>query len=121
MTPTQAASLAVDIVQHPGWGKGATPIDRWTKFLTPLEHDTAVRVMNTLATTTTAPTTAEFQAIYTRLNQPTVPHETCQACAGTGRIFHPAVEEFDRRIPEELRTLGLEQLSLLKQKLSDGT
>jgi hypothetical protein len=121
MNPTEAIDLAVDITSHKGWGKNATPIDAWARYLEALEHPTAVRVLNTLATGTTAPTIAEFQAIYTRLNQPTVPHETCQACAGTGRIFHPAVAEFDRRIPEELRVLGLEQLSLLKERLQSDT
>jgi hypothetical protein len=35
--------------------------------------------------------------------------------------LHPAVAEFDRRIPEELRVLGLEQLSLLKERLQSDT
>jgi hypothetical protein len=121
MTPTEAIDLAVDITSHAGWGKNATPIDRWTRHLENLDLDTARRVLNTIATTTTAPTIAEFQAIYTRLNQPTVPHETCQACAGTGRIFTPPAEPYDRKIPEPIRELGLEQLSLIKSHWTDRT
>lgn len=120
MTPDQAASLAVDITSHAGWGKNATPVDRWTRALTPLEHPTAVRVMNTLATTTTAPSIAEFMGIYQRLNQPTIPHETCPTCAGTGRIFPPPAETYDRTIPEPLRQLGLEQLRLIKDDMQRG-
>lgn len=116
MTPTEAADLAVDIVQHPGWGKNATPIDAWTKRLIDLDYDQACRTLNTIATSTSAPTINEFMTIYLRLGIPTVPHETCQACAGTGRIFTTPREPYDARIPEELRQVGLEQLSLLKSR-----
>jgi hypothetical protein len=121
MTPDQAADLAVDIAQHRGWGKNATPIDAWTKFLLDLDENLAIRTFNTLgANQTEAPTIAEFRTIYTRLNQPTVPHQTCPTCAGTGRIFPPPTEPYDRAIPEELRKVGLEQLSLIKEHWPRG-
>jgi hypothetical protein len=121
MTPDQASDLAVDIVQHPGWGKGATPIDRWAKTLAPLDHDRACRVLNSLATTTTAPTLGEFMGIYQRLGIPTTPHQTCPTCAGSGRIFEQPIESYDRTIPEDVRQTGLEQLRLIKEQLHRGT